>query len=491
MTSPFDDLEPQALWKNFAMLCRTPRCSGNEGPVREAVLAIAKERGLKARQDAVGNVVVCVPAAKGCEAWPIVVLQGHLDIVCEKNGSFEHDFTRDPIPVERDGDWIVARETTLGADNGVAVAAGLALLDDAPSRHGPLELLFTVDEERGLTGASGIGADMLKGRILLNLDSEEEDVVTVGCAGGGDTILELPLAREAIPAGFETHRLVVDGAIGGHSGCDIHHNRANALRCLGRVGDTLASACGGLRLGAVDGGSMRNAIPREASALVAFSADELPLARDVCEKATAEFAVEFGATDPELKVHLEVVDASPETLYDAKTTQRVLTILLATPTGVLAMNRDLPDAVETSTNLGVASETEGGGALRVVNCTRSSIGTALEGARQGLRSLGLALGAKVELEASYPGWIPNLSSSLLATFKGVHEAVTGKAPEVMVIHAGLECGILGEHFPGMEMISIGPTMEGVHAPGERLSIGSTQRFYSLLKATLEALGPDA
>lgn len=487
LAAPFAGLEPAPLWQAFAMICQTPRCSGDEGRIRERVLAFASQKGLKTRQDEVGNVVLLVPAAGGCEDWPTVVLQGHLDMVCERTRRSTHDFTRDPLRVERDGDWLVAPETTLGADNGIALAAALALLDDAPPRHGPLELLFTVDEERGLTGATQIGPHMIEGTVLLNLDSEEEGFITVGCAGGGDTLLELPLSRAEVPSRWALARLVIDGGSGGHSGIDIHRNRANALRCLGRAADALGRALGGLRLAAVEGGSKRNAIPRDASALVAFPADDPQLVEDVCSKLEAELASEFGSSDPELTVRLEEADAPSDGCYDESTTRRALALLLATPSGVLAMNRELPDAVETSTNLGVASEHDD--RLRLVCCTRSSLASALEAARLGLRALGELAGAAVIQEAAYPGWAPDLSSRTAAIFKEVHAELFGKPPEVMVIHAGLECGILGERFSGLDMISFGPTMLGVHAPGEKLSISSTQRFFTLLKALLGALGP--
>ncbi len=486
MSNPLAGLEPKELWHFFEMISRIPRGSGKEEQIQVALANLGEERALEVRRDSVGNVVLVIPATPGCEDSPPVVLQGHSDMVWEKNEGTDHDFETQGIKILRDGDWLTADGTTLGADNGVAVAASLALLDDPPGRHGPLELLFTVDEERGLTGACGIEPHMLQGRVLLNLDSEEEGFVTVGCAGGGDTLLELTGEREALPDGMETTSIQVKGLAGGHSGIDIHENRANSLRCLGRLLDRLGSRVRGIRLVALEGGSMRNAIPREASSVVAVptgSADEV---QAVVREVEAELKLEFGPTDPNL--HLLVSDPPADGLrecFSAEFSARMLVLLLTTPSGVITMSRDIPGLPETSNNLGVVRMA--GDTFKFVNCSRSSVKSALSSTRQGLRALGAAVGARVTQEDAYPGWQPDLDSSLLATFKRVHVEVTGKEPEVLAIHAGLECGVLGEAFPGMEMISIGPDMEAVHSPDERLNIPSTQRFYQLLKALLEAL----
>jgi dipeptidase D len=481
----FDGLEPKVLWKYFDAISQIPRCSGQEERILGYLTELAGKRGLTTRRDTVGNLVIVLPASPGCEKSPTVVLQGHVDMVCEKNRDVTHDFEKDGIPVVRDGDWITARGTTLGADNGVALSSMLALLDQPPARHGALELLFTVDEERGLTGAGGIEPHMLDGRVLLNLDSEEEGFVTVGCAGGGDTVIALHLRREAAPAGWEPAQLQVRGLRGGHSGIDIHENRANSLRCLGRVLDRMGRELGGLRLGQLEGGSKRNAIPREASALIWLPAGSRAQAERATAAAAADLRAEFGSTDPELEAKLDAPPAQLPQPFSAEDTTRALTLLLAIPTGVLAMNRSIPGLVETSTNLGVVEGEDD--VVRFISCTRSSLGAALEGARQGLRALGESVGAEVSLEPRYPGWNPNLESRLLARFKEVHEKVTGQKVKVMAIHAGLECGILGERFPGMDMISFGPDLKGVHAPGEQLSIPSTERFFKLLKELLVAL----
>ncbi len=485
MQEAFQGLEPEALWRYFDLVTSIPRCSGKEEKIREAVKKIGREKGLEVREDKVGNVVLAVPASPGKESSPTVVLQGHLDMVCEKNRDVDHDFETQGIRVVRDGDWITAEGTTLGADNGVAIAAALALLDDPPSRHGPLELLFTVDEERGLTGAGGIEPHMLKGRILLNLDSEEEGYVTVGCAGGGDTLVEIQGKRREAPKGWEAVQVRVFGLTGGHSGIDILENRANSLKCLARVLDRAGREAGGFLLHSLEGGSKRNAIPREALALVSFPPGGTAKAEKAARAVEEELKGEFGATDPGLKVEIRPAAGEAPMPFAEETGKAVVGLILGIHSGVYAMDRNIPGLVETSNNLGVA-ETKGD-TVSLVNCTRSSVNSALEAARAGLRALGETAGGKVTLEPAYPGWKPNLDSRLLQLFKKVHKEVTGKEPEVMAIHAGLECGILGEHFPGMDMISIGPDMKAVHSPDEKLSIPSTQRFYKLLKTLLEAL----
>jgi len=480
-------LEPKSLWQYFDMISQIPRCSGEEEAIQSALEKLAKEKGLETRRDKVGNLVIVIPATKGSEAAPTVVLQGHTDMVCEKNADCTHDFAKDPIDIILDGDWISANGTTLGGDNGIAVAASLAMIDDPPVKHGALELLFTVDEERGLTGAGGVEDHMITGKLMLNLDSEEEGFVTVGCAGGGDTRFVLSPTREALPSGWETAHFVVKGLAGGHSGIDIHENRANSIRCLGRLLDIVKAEVGGLRLATFSGGSMRNAIPREAFAVVALPAGGRAKAEAVRKAVEADLKAEFGPTDPNLVVVLEDApgDAPAEPWTEADT-DKILMLALTTPTTVLSMSRDVPGLVETSTNLGVAATKEG--KVHFVSCTRSSLNSAREQVRQSLRALGESTGAAVALEGAYPGWAPNMESKLLATFQQVHKKVTGKEAEVMAIHAGLECGILGERFPGMDMISFGPDMNGVHAPGERLNVPSTRRFYELLKALLADLG---
>ncbi|MFC1611062.1 aminoacyl-histidine dipeptidase [Myxococcota bacterium] len=486
MREALEGLDPKPLWHYFDMISQIPRCSGNEEQIQAALEKLGKEKGLDTRRDKVGNLVIVIPPTRGCESSPTVVLQGHTDIVGEKNSDSNHDFDNDAIVIVRDGDWLTADGTTLGGDNGVAVAAALALIDDPPKKHGQLELFFTIDEERGLTGAGNVEAHMLNGRVLLNLDSEEEGFVTVGCAGGGDTRFRLVCNRDQLPSGWETMRLWVKGLKGGHSGIDILENRANSIHTLGRLLDRVRREAGGLRLLALNGGSKRNAIPREAWCVVGLPAGGRNRAKALVETVETELKAEFGATDPKLELVLEAAPPdAPIAPFTQQDTDRIVALLVTTPTGVLAMNRDIGGLVDTSTNLGVVEMRDD--TLHFVSCTRSALSSARDAVRGSLRVLGESMGASVELEGSYPGWNPNLDSKLLAVFKHVHEKVTGKPPEVMAIHAGLECGILGERFEGMDMISFGPDMDGVHSPDERLSIPSTQRFYDLLKAVLVEL----
>ena len=477
--------EPGPLWKYFSLIASIPRCSGAEAPLRQALGDLAEGRGLTTRQDQVGNLVIVIPAKPGCEAWPKVVLQGHLDMVCEKNAEVDFDFERDGIALRREGEWLMGSGTTLGADNGIALAAALALLDDPPAQHGQLELLFTVDEERGLTGATEIGPEMVEGRLLLNLDSEEEGTVTVGCAGGGDTIVKLPLVRATLPESWIVLEAKVSGASGGHSGLDIVKHRANALRCLGRWLRVIEGQGRGLRLVRLAGGNKRNAIPREASACFALPAYEPGLAAERTALLQQELLAEYGETDPQINLSLRQVAERPTAAFDATTSANAMRLLLALPSGVCAMSRAVVGQVETSTNLGLVEEC--GEVLSFVCCTRSSLGPALEAVREQLVAVAELAGARAEREPAYPGWAPRIDSPLLAHFKRVHAELIGHEPEVTTIHAGLECGLLGEHFSGMEMISFGPTMCDVHSPDERLSIPSAARFFALLKGLLTSL----
>lgn len=489
MSKAFEGLKPAPVWHYFDMITQIPRGSGNEAAIQEAISNVARERDLKVRQDAVGNRVICVPASDGCADWPTVVLQGHVDMVCEKNSDIKHDFASDPIDVVRDGDWITAKGTTLGADNGIAVATALALLDDPPEKHGPLELLFTVDEETGLTGATQIEEHMISGKLLLNLDSEEEGFVTIGCAGGGDTVFSLTGDREAAPSGWQSFKITLRGIRGGHSGIDILHNRGNALCLMARFLEKARRKSDGLRLISLNGGSKRNAIPREATALVAMPAGSEVALQALSAELTEDLKVEFGATDPNLELRIQQHNDTTINPFNETTSTAAIALLLATPSGVIAMNREITGLVETSNNLGVVSTSDD--TLRCVNCSRSSMESARDAVRDAMRAAAEALGASVTVENGYPGWKPDTQSRLLEIFKTVHKRVTKNEPEVMAIHAGLECGILGKRFPGMDMISFGPDMEGVHAPGERLSIPSVQRFFELLKEVLMALEPNA
>lgn len=477
------ELEPQALWRHFDQILSIPRGSKNEEAIRRHVLGLADRAGLAARVDSVGNVVVWKPATKGKEAVAPTILQAHLDMVNEKNSDVTHDFSTDPIVPRREGEYLKASGTTLGSDNGIGVAAMLAVMEAQNLVHGPLELLFTIDEETGLTGASSLDASSLAGRRLLNLDSEEEGTITVGCAGGAGNNLRLPLAGEAPMPAATAWSVVVAGLKGGHSGVDIHLQRANAIKVLARA-LVAASGAAPFRLAGLQGGDKHNAIPREASALVVLAAG----AREAFEKAfAAEMAAigaEFRPADPGLRFELSEV-AVPVRVWTEAAGRRALALLTALPHGVLAMSYDIPGLVETSTNLAVVREEEGQMFVHMSN--RSSVGSALRAVQARMRALAELAGATVETLDGYPGWKPDLTSPILAAVKTAHERVMGREAHVGAIHAGLECGIIGEKIPGMDMVSIGPQIEFPHSPDERVHVASVGRFYTLLTELLSDL----
>ena len=481
MSSVIGDLEPRVLFRHFAALVATPRGSGNEAAAREYVVSFARERGFDARVDVVGNVVVGVPATLGHENAPTVVLQGHLDIVCEKNSDIAHDFLNDPIPAWVDGDMIRARGTTLGADNGVGVSAALAVAEDPDCVHGPLEILCTVDEETGMSGAFGLKASMLKGRIMLNLDSEDEGTLFIGCAGGGDSLVRLPVQRTAIPAGAVGYTVKVSGLKGGHSGLDICRNRGNALRILARA---LVAGAGidGVHLACIAGGSTRNAIPREATACVWIPAQYAPAFEANVAGFAALIKAELGTADPGVVVGTGAIECD---LPPVAQSASILRLLLALPHGALAMSQEIPGLVETSTNLAIiAMDTT---ACTITCNSRSFVASAMESVRLGIRSVAELAGGNADLVSQYPGWRPDLSSPVLVACRDVWKEVSGREALVTAIHAGLECGVIGENIIGMDMISMGPDMRNVHSPDEYLVVSSTARFYSYLKAVLARL----
>ncbi|HTQ80567.1 MAG TPA: aminoacyl-histidine dipeptidase [Thermoanaerobaculia bacterium] len=478
--------EPQPLWQHFDAILTVPRPSKEEGKMRDYVLAAAERRGLAHRQDAVGNLLVRVPASPGREGRPAVVLQSHLDMVTEKNSDVVHDFAKDPIVPRQVGDYLYATGTTLGADNGIGVATMLALMEADGLEHGPLELLFTIDEETGLTGAQQLDPALLTGRRLLNLDSEEEGTVTVGCAGGVDTLLTLPLASEPAPAGAVAVELQLAGLLGGHSGMEIHLQRGNAIKLLARALFAVAHAPAPLpfALAAFAGGNKRNAIPREASATLAVAPGRREELLGAVQAEVAALQAEYRPADPGLR--LDVKEAPlPERVWTAATAKTVLALLDGLPHGVLAMSYDIPGLVETSTNVAVV--TERNGALEIQNSSRSSVASALAATRLRLHAFADLSGASAASSDGYPGWQPDLSSALLATVKRVHQRVLGTEPTVQAVHAGLECGLIGEKVPGMEMVSIGPQIESPHSPDERVKIPSVAEFWRFLTALLEEL----
>ena len=473
--------EPRPLWAHFDRILEIPRGSREEDRIRRHVIEVAARHGLEHHTDATGNVIVRKPGTGGREDAPVTVLQGHLDMVNEKDSDLAHDFTSDPIRPRREGEWLYATGTTLGADNGIGVAAMLALLGASDVPHGPLELVFTIDEETGLTGASGLDSSLLTGRRLLNLDSEEEGDVTVGCAGGAGTVLRLPLEfAPAAPANGTALTLRLRGLRGGHSGIDIVLQRGNAVKLLARM-LAAASAAASFRLVRLEGGNKHNAIPREAEAEVLVEGDAAAFRAAVAAELAAVQA-EFQSADPEMTLEIGAA-ASPGRVSTPAATATALRVLEALPHGVLAMSPDIPGLVETSTN--VATVKLEGQTLVIGTSSRSSVGSALRAARRRITAIAELAGAAVEHGHGYPGWKPDLTSPLLGTVKAIEAEVYGREPKIVAVHAGLECGIIGEKVPGMDMVSIGPQIEAPHSPNERVHIESVGRFWRVLTTVLD------
>ncbi len=487
MPSPLEALEPRPIWHHFDAIRRIPRPSKQEERISAYVRTWAAEHGFELRADASGNMAIDVPASAGREGAPKVVLQGHLDMVCEKNADVDHDFLEDPIEVEVEGDWVRAAGTTLGADNGLGVAAAMAVAIDREVDHGPLELLFTLDEETGLHGASALDPAIVTGRILINLDTEEDDSVYIGCAGSAGIEADFEVERSEAAPGSERLELAVRGLRGGHSGVDIHENRGNANKVAARVLVAALERGVDFSLIAFDGGSKRNALAREGCAHLAA----LPAQRAELEEAVAnlqaELAAEFGGIDPGLAIELRA--AAPEAPswrpMCRADRDRLLRLLAAAPHGVLAMSREVPGLVETSANLAVVRTTEAG--MNVLYSIRSSVNPALAGAMQSIRSLFELAGGKVQEEAGYPGWKPDPESAIVQRTVAVYQRLFGESPEIKAVHAGLECGILTQKVPGLDAVSIGPEIRNPHSPDEKARISSSAKFYSLLKELLADL----
>jgi dipeptidase D len=476
------DLAPQPLWKHFDEILTIPRGSKKEDGMRRYVLFLAQRRGFRTRTDAAGNTVVAKPASPGKERAPVVVLQSHLDMVNEKNSDVVHDFDRDPLVPRREGEFVRATGTTLGADNGIGVAAMLAVLEAEDLVHGPLEFLFTIDEETGLTGASDLDPSLITGKILLNLDTEEENEVTIGCAGAGMSTLSLPVASGPAPEGRAALEVSLTGLKGGHSGMEIHLPRGNALKLLARA-LYAAGLQSSIHIGSLQGGGKHNAIPREALAKIFVRPEDREAVTGNLEREVAAVAAELPA-EPDLRLDVRYA-APPASAWTEEAGRKALALVQALPHGVIMMSQDIPGLVETSTNLASAEPRDG--SLAILLSTRSSVDSALRATRQRIRAAAELAGAGVEESRGYPGWKPNPGSGLLKTFRALHERITGKTPELRALHAGLECGIIGEKVPGMEMISFGPLIQGAHSPDERVHVASVERFYNLLTATLAEL----
>lgn len=483
MNQHLHSLKPERLWFYFAEVLNIPRPSKKEEKIIAYLKRFGESHHLETVQDKIGNIIIRKPASAGLENSPSVCLQGHVDMVCEKDAEVVHDFDKDPIQTYIEDGWLKARGTTLGADNGIAVATMLALLEAKDIVHGPLECLFTVDEETGLTGAFGLDPASLKSRTLLNLDSEDDGEFFIGCAGGKDTVIVMERATEAVPNGYTTLRLKVSGLQGGHSGDDIHRNRGNANKILNRF-LWEASDKYGIRVSSFEGGNLRNAIAREAVGIFLAPAVHLQSLKAFAEDYLKDLKFEFRVSEPELKIELDEFD-TPGFILAKSLQDHLLNSLYACPHGVIAWSQDIPNFVETSTNL--ASVKMQNGKIRIATSQRSSIESAKNDIGNMVAAVFRMTGAKVEHSDGYPGWAPNPNSRVLDLCVQSYENLFGQKPVVRAIHAGLECGLIGDKYPGMDMISYGPTMRGVHSPTERLEISTVEKFWVLTLDLLEKI----
>ncbi len=476
-------IEPEILWNRFFEIAQVPRPSKKEEKIRTHIKEYLKSSNIKYKEDKVGNIVAFVPATPGYESAPTAVLQGHLDMVCEKNKNTQHNFDTDPIILIRDGEWIKADGTTLGSDNGIGVAAGLALITDKEAVHGPLELLMTIDEETGLTGAGNLEPGFITGKILLNLDSEEDGAFYVGCSGGVDTVAEFNIDWNKQNSSNKNYKITITGLKGGHSGLDINAGRGNAIKILGRTLHQLNSV--NFSIASLEGGNLRNAIPREAEAIISFDADLQNEVSSIIQNFQKDILNEFKSADGGVKILFEPSDLVFDRVFKKDFQNKIINVLLALPHGVIAMSQDIPDLVETSTN--VATIKIENNLIKIGTSQRSSINSANKYIASSVAAIFSLAGGKSYTNDGYPGWKPNMDSEILKISKKVFKEIFNKEPEIKAIHAGLECGILGSKFPGLDMISFGPTIQGAHSPDERVNIDTVKKFYDLLKGILKNL----
>ncbi|MGC3977897.1 MAG: aminoacyl-histidine dipeptidase [Paludibacteraceae bacterium] len=474
------NLEPKVLWNNFYSLTQIPRPSGKKEQIGKFLLEFGKSIGLEAIQDEIGNVLVRKPATKGMEDLKPVILQAHMDMVPQKNSNVNHNFEMDPIQTIIDGEWVRANQTTLGADNGIGVAAAMSILQSTDIPHPAVEMFITVDEETGMFGAFGLQPNFLQGEILINMDSEDEGELYVGCAGGLDANITFRYKEEEVPADDVAFKISLTGLKGGHSGVDIHLQRANANKSLFRF-LKLAVAEHEARLSSVEGGNLRNALPREAFAIITIPAgDEEDLLETVAEF-EALLIREFAGVEDNICLKAEKV-ATPAGLMPEEVQDDLINAITSCHHGVYRFIPELPDVVETSNNLSIIRSD--GEKVEVKCLIRSSVESRKEELASVVESVFTLAGAKVEFAGGYPGWKPNLDSPILKEMTKVYEDKYGKTPKIMIIHAGLECGILGTHYPTMDMISFGPTIRYPHSPDEKVNVESVKKFWDYLLATL-------
>lgn len=477
-------LKPEAVWGYFEEICQIPRPSRKEEKIGAWLMEFARKHGLEAKQDEAGNVLIVKGGVPGRENASAVVLQSHMDMVCEKNSDTQHDFDKDPIQPYIDGGWVKAKGTTLGADDGIGMAAALAVLTSTDIQHGPVECLFTVDEETGLTGAFALQPGFFNGKILLNLDSEDEGEMFIGCAGGIDTVVRMPYEKEGTPAHRFAVKVAVKGLQGGHSGDDINKGRGNAIKILNRFLWEMNHKYG-VQVAEFAGGNLRNAIAREANAVIVFDEALKEPVRVAFNVYAAEMERVWKITEPGIQLELESVEVPAEVLTVAST-GNLLNALYACPHGVFAMSYRMPGMVETSTNLAAVKFVEGNTIL-ITTSQRSDVDSEKMNIAQMVASVFRMAGASVEHGEGYPGWAPNPDSAILKIAVDSYKALFGKEPVVRSIHAGLECGLFLEKYPGMDMISFGPTLRGVHSPDEKVDIETVKKWWLHLTDILEKI----
>ena len=477
------DLQPKAVWEQFDALTRVPRPSKKEERVIEFLIEFAKSHNIEWQRDEIGNVVMRKPATAGYESRPTVILQSHMDMVCEKNSDVEFDFEHDAIRAVVDGEWVRAEGTTLGADDGIGMAASMALLLDEEAEHGALEALFTVDEETGLTGAFNLGEGMLTGKYLINLDSEDEGEIFIGCAGGVDSVAYFALEQEATPEGLSFYRVDVKDLVGGHSGDDINKGRANSNKLIARL-MLSAQEQFGARVSRIEGGNLRNASPREAYAVVGVPAESVAAFDAMVQSYASNVKATFTETEPDMNITFSSVEGITSVLT-SDLQSRLLTALVYVPNGVIAMSQAVEGLVETSTNL--ASVKFIAEQIVVTTSQRSSVESDKHAVKDSVHNCFAEGGAVVEHSDGYPGWEPNPDSQLLATTVESYERLFGVKPKVRAVHAGLECGLFLEKYPHLEMVSFGPTVTGVHSPDERINIATVEKFWLHLKDVLKSI----
>ncbi len=478
------NLEPKLLWQSFEEICQVPRPSKKEEKIIAFLMDWGKKHGIETVRDHIGNVLMRKPATKGYEKRPTVVLQAHMDMVCEKNSDVKHDFLKDPIQPYIDGEWLKARGTTLGADNGIGMAAMMAVMLDENVKHPPLECLFTVDEETGLTGAFELKKGFLKGERLLNLDSEDDGEVFIGCAGGVDTLIKLPYKEEAAPKELYYCKVTLKGLVGGHSGDDIEKGRGNANKLMNRFLWSVHKKRN-IRIAEINGGNLRNAIPRESYCVFGVPQTFRDNVVAMLNKYQSDIQAEYAATEPNLQMTIETVK-TPKTVISKNATKKLLYSIYACPNGVIRMSDDMPGLVETSTNLASVKMNDGKN-IDIVTSQRSSVESAKKDIASMVESVFVLAGCKVTHTDGYPGWKPNPKSEVAQIIGAAYKRLFGKSAKVKAIHAGLECGLFSQKYPKMDMASFGPTMRGVHSPDERLHIKDTEKFYQLLVEVLASM----